>query len=59
MTIILEQGEVCDGYDVRVQLDDGTVHVFHFLSKPTDVQVAVDQLATSLPQEPDYVIEGE
>jgi hypothetical protein len=44
MATILQAAEVCDGFDVRVRLDDGTLCTFHLLQRPEDVEAAVIEL---------------
>ena len=44
MATILQQGVVCDGYDVRCLLASGEKLTWHFLSQPANVQQAVDVL---------------
>jgi hypothetical protein len=48
MAAILEQSPVCDGFDVRCRLTDGSMRVFHFAAAPADVQAAVDQVEAAL-----------
>ena len=48
MAAILEQSRVCDGFDVRCRLADGSVRVFHFAEEPADVQAAADQVEAAL-----------
>lgn len=48
MAVLIEQGPVCDGYDARVTLASGAIHVFHFLAAPENVQTEVDALETAL-----------
>lgn len=38
---IIEQGKVCDGFDVRV-LRNGVYRTIHFADAPPDVQAAVN-----------------
>ena len=52
MATILSQSRVCDGFDCRCRLADGSVRVFHFPAEPAlgqDVQAAVDQVEAALP----------
>ncbi len=46
--VIIEQGGVCDGYDVRIRLADGRVRYVHFLEPPLNVQVACNAFETDL-----------
>jgi len=48
MAAILDQSCVCDGFDVRCRLADGSVRVFHFAEEPADVQAAADQVEAAL-----------
>jgi hypothetical protein len=55
MAAILHPSRVCDGYDVRCRLADGSVRVLHFAEEPADVQAAADQVEAILmaaPSEP-------
>jgi hypothetical protein len=52
MTTILDQSKVCDGYDVRCQLENGETTVFHFATEPADVQAIVDELGTAYMNRP-------
>jgi len=45
---ILEQGPVCDGYDVQVRLADGRLRRVHFLQQPGNVQSVCDSFETDL-----------
>ena len=61
--IILNHGFVCDGYDAKVQLEDGSTMTLHFADgMPEDLQLSVDDIISSIPVEPvlpDYVVLGE
>lgn len=48
MATILDERLVGDGYDVRVMLRNNNTTVFHFLSKPDDVQAEVDKLEENM-----------
>lgn len=49
MATIISSGQVCDGFDVEVRLDDGRRHTFHFVEPPADVAAEVERLAAALP----------
>jgi len=60
-TIILSERLVCDGYNVRCRLPDGTEHTLHFAyRKPEDVQTAVEAWVTAREEAVEqYEVEGE
>ncbi len=45
---ILEQGAVCDGYDVRLRMADGRLRTAHFAQQPPNVQAACDGFEAEL-----------
>ena len=45
---ILEQGPVCDGYDVRLRMADGRLRAAHFTAQPENIQAACDAFEAQL-----------
>ena len=58
---ILETIDAPDGTDYRVSLTDGTPHVFHAATPPTDAQAFCDNAEAAMlaAQESPYEVEAE
>lgn len=56
--IILDQGEMCDGYDVLVDVD-GEHMTVHFRQRPDDVEAAAAAFVAAMPAAVVYEVEGE